>query len=98
MKNKKRLGTTRVPNFNLKMIDMIQIFRKEGWVLNPKDKVVNAILKRCEKNEGLCPCVHDSEDYDGKDLHCPCTDYTIKGKCECGLYVKDSNWDYITKR
>jgi ferredoxin-thioredoxin reductase catalytic subunit len=80
------------------MIDMIQIFRKEGWILNPKDKVVNAILKRCEKNEGLCPCVHDSEDYDGKDLHCPCTDYTIKGKCECGLYVKDSNWDYITKR
>ena len=92
------MGTTRVPNFNLKMIDMIQILRKEGWVLNPKDKVVNAILKRCEKNEGLCPCVHDSEDYDGKDLHCPCTDYTIKGKCECGLYVKDSNWDYITKR
>ena len=60
------------------MVDMIQILRKEGWVLNPNDKVVNAILKRCEKNEGLCPCVHDSEDYDGKDLHCPCTDYTIR--------------------
>lgn len=29
---------------------MIQIFRKPGWVLNPNDKIVNAILKRCELN------------------------------------------------
>ena len=35
---------------------MIQILRKEGWVLNPNDKVVNAILKRCEANNGECPC------------------------------------------
>ena len=40
---------------------MIEIHREEGWTLNPNDKVVNAILKRCEKNKGLCPCVHDSE-------------------------------------
>jgi ferredoxin-thioredoxin reductase catalytic subunit len=68
---------------------MIEIHRKEGWILNPNDKIVNAILKRCSKNEGLCPCVHNSEDYEGKDLHCPCTDYTMKNKCECGLYIKD---------
>lgn len=27
---------------------MVKILRKEGWVLNPNDKVVNSILKRCE--------------------------------------------------
>ena len=66
----------------------ITIYRKEGWILNPNDKLVNAIIRRCTKNGGLCPCVHDSEDYEGKDLHCPCTDYTMKDKCECGLYIK----------
>jgi ferredoxin-thioredoxin reductase catalytic subunit len=34
--------------------------------------------------------MHDTEDYEGKDLHCPCTDYTVKNKCECGLYLLDS--------
>jgi ferredoxin-thioredoxin reductase catalytic subunit len=67
---------------------MIQILRKEGWVLNPNDKVVNSILRMCEKNDGICPCMHDNEEYEGKDLHCPCTDYTVKNKCVCGLYKK----------
>ena len=35
---------------------MIPILRKVGWDLNPNDKVVNAILKRCEANNGECPC------------------------------------------
>lgn len=65
---------------------MIKIERKQGWDLCPNDKVVNAILKQCEKNGGLCPCVHDEEDYEGRDLHCPCTDYLLKDLCECGLY------------
>lgn len=68
---------------------MIEILRKEGWKLNPNDRVVNAILRRCEKCDGLCPCTHDSENYEGKDLHCPCTDYKLKDVCECGLYVLD---------
>lgn len=69
----------------------IKILRKEGWKLNPNDRIVNAIFRRCIKNDGLCPCVHNSEDYEGKDLHCPCTDYTIKNKCECGLYLKEND-------
>lgn len=68
---------------------MIKIHRKEGWKLNDNDKIVNAILKRCEANEGICPCIHDTEDYEGKDIHCPCTDYLLKDKCCCTLYVKD---------
>ena len=31
---------------------MIPIRRKEGWILNPNDKVVNAIFKRLEVTEG----------------------------------------------
>ena len=27
---------------------MTQIYRKEGWELNPSDKIVNAIFKRIE--------------------------------------------------
>ena len=67
---------------------MITIHRKEGWTLNPDDKIVNAILKRCEKNDGFCPCAHEPLLYDGRSLKCPCTDYTMKDKCVCGLYVK----------
>lgn len=62
---------------------MVQILRKPGWTLNPNDKVVNAIMKRVELNDGECPCDNQSE-----DKHCPCTNYTQKDKCCCGLYLK----------
>lgn len=62
---------------------MIKILRKIGWELNPNDKIVNAILSRCEKNEGKCPCYNTSE-----DPHCPCTDYRNNDTCHCNLYVK----------
>jgi len=68
---------------------MIEIKQLPGFRLNPNDKIVNGILKRCEKIGGICPCNHDTGDYEGKDLHCPCTDYTKYGKCVCGLYVRD---------
>lgn len=64
---------------------MIQIFRKEGFKLNDNDKVVNAILSRCEKNNGVCPCHHSEGD---GDLHCPCESYRERNKCVCGLYVQ----------
>lgn len=64
---------------------MIKIFRKAGFTLNPDDKVVNSILKMCEKNDGLCPCHHP--DNDG-DTHCPCSGYRLRDKCICGLYLK----------
>ncbi|WEU69833.1 hypothetical protein [uncultured Clostridium sp.] len=62
---------------------MIQILRKEGWELNPNDKVVNAILRRCEANNGECPC-HNT----GKDKRCPCSDYRENDVCHCSLYIK----------
>ena len=62
---------------------MIQLLRKEGWVLNPDDRVVNAILKRCEANNGECPC-HNT----GVDKRCPCSDYRENDVCHCNLYLK----------
>ena len=62
---------------------MITILRKEGWILNPNDKVVNSILSRVEENNGLCPCQNDSE-----DKHCPCSNYRVLDHCCCGLYKK----------
>ena len=32
---------------------MVLLKRKEGWILNPNDKVVNAIFKRLEVTEGI---------------------------------------------
>lgn len=62
---------------------MITILRKEGWDLNPNDKVVNSILKRAEANDGNCPC-HNT----GVDTRCPCSDYREKDMCHCTLYVR----------
>ena len=62
---------------------MIQILRKEGWILNPNDKIVNSIIKRIEKNDGKCPC-HNT----GYDTKCPCSDYREQDVCHCSLYVK----------
>ena len=59
---------------------------KEGWQLNPNEKIVKGITKAIERNEGMCPCVHD--DTTG-DLHCPCSDYREKDKCCCQLYIKE---------
>lgn len=64
---------------------MVTILRKEGWILNPNDKVVNGVLKMVERNNGECPC-HNT----GTDKHCPCSDYRENDICHCGLYLKVS--------
>lgn len=65
---------------------MIEILRKKGWMLNPNDKVVNNIIKRCIDNKGECPCYNNSI-----DKRCPCSDYRDNDICHCGLYIKDEN-------
>lgn len=63
---------------------MITIYRKEGFILNPNDKVVNTLLRMVERNEGKCPCSGNSSE----DLNCPCSNYRLLDKCCCGLYQK----------
>lgn len=63
---------------------MFQILRKEGWKINPNDKIVNGVLKGLWRNHWECPCQNDS--YDKK---CPCSDYRENDICHCTLYVKN---------
>lgn len=62
---------------------MVKIYRKEGFDLNPNDKIVNSIFKRVENNNGECPCHNNSI-----DKKCPCSDYRDNNICHCGLYIK----------
>lgn len=56
---------------------------REGWMLNPNEKIVNGIIKGINRCNGVCPCNNDSE-----EKHCPCSNYRTKDKCCCKLYVK----------
>lgn len=67
---------------------MITNFIKEGWELNPNPKVVNAILKRIDANDGECPCQNPGETRE--DRLCPCKEYRENNICHCTLYVKQS--------
>lgn len=70
---------------------MIEILRKDGFILNPSDKTVNALLKMIERNEGRCPCSGNTSE----DLHCPCSGYTKDNICICGLYKTREIWKPI---
>ena len=41
-----------------------KFYIKDGFILNPNEKVVNGILKGLERNGGHCPC-HNK--YSGTD-------------------------------
>lgn len=70
---------------------MIQIFRKEGWELNPNDRTVNGILKLCEVNNGECPCANPGKTIE--DRLCPCKEYRENDRCCCTLYIKKKSED-----
>ena len=57
---------------------------REGWILNPNEKIVNGIIKAINRNDGNCPCDNDSE-----EKQCACSNYRLKGKCCCKLYIKE---------
>ena len=63
----------------------MEYFIKDGWQLNPNEKVVKCITKMLERNDNICPCVHPQDD---GDLHCPCDSYKLRDKCCCQLYIK----------
>lgn len=64
----------------------IKIVRKEGWILNPNDKVVNGIFRGLERCGGHCPCKHPERI--GHD-QCPCASYLEHDICYCNLYIKE---------
>jgi ferredoxin-thioredoxin reductase catalytic subunit len=62
----------------------MEYFVKEGWKLNPNEKIVKGVTRGIERNNGECPCHNDSE-----DKHCPCSNYRLRDHCCCSLYVKE---------
>lgn len=65
-------------------IEEIKANCREGWHLNPNEKVINGILKGINRNDGLCPCNNDSV-----DKRCPCSNYREHDHCCCHLYLED---------
>jgi len=59
---------------------------KEGWQLNPNQKVVDAISKAIERNQGECPCTNPGPTREAR--LCPCEEYRLHDHCCCGLYVQ----------
>ena len=64
-------------------IEKVQENIKDGWQLNPNEKVVNAIIKGINRCNGECPCTNDAE-----EKTCPCSNYRLHDKCCCQLYIK----------
>lgn len=58
----------------------------EDTQLNPNEKIVNAIKKRLELNNGYCPC--DQGETPKEDTQCPCKKYVETHYCCCTLYTK----------
>lgn len=68
------------------MIDLQYIIDnvREGFKLNPNEKVVNGIMKGLNRNNGECPCANNST-----NKKCPCSNYRELDKCCCSLYIKE---------
>ena len=68
------------------MIDIEYIKKniREGWILNPNEKIVNGIIRGLNRCKGQCPCQNDSE-----DKTCPCSNYRADIKCCCSLYIRE---------
>ena len=68
------------------MIDIEYVKKniKEGWVLNPNEKVVNGIIKGLNRCNGECPCHNTS-----RDKQCPCSGYREEDKWCCNLYIRE---------
>ena len=63
----------------------MEILIKDGFILNPNDKIVSSLTRMIERNNGNCPCSGNTSE----DLHCPCSNYRLHSECTCGLYKKN---------
>lgn len=63
----------------------INVLIKDGFNLNPNNKVVDSLFRMIGRNKGKCPCSGNTSE----DLHCPCSNYRLHGECICGLYKKN---------
>ena len=65
----------------------MEYFVKEGWKLNPSEKIIAAITKRIAACGGECPCANPGKTVE--DRLCPCKEYRENDTCHCQLYIKE---------
>lgn len=68
-------------------LDYVSKNCREGFILNPNQKIVQGIIRGINRCNGECPCHHE----DDGDKHCPCEQYRIHNKCVCTLYIPKEN-------
>ena len=68
----------------------IKLTEKKGYKLNPDEQKFNAIFRQIAENNGHC--ITKIKKRFGHDL-CPCQIYLAGGKCFCGLYVKEDDYE-----
>ena len=66
----------------------INLTPKEGYQLNPDNKLVNAIVRAIGESDGHCMNRHIK--HRGCDI-CPCDEYLLYNNCMCKLYVKSES-------
>lgn len=59
---------------------------KQGWILNPSQKIVEGIKRALIRTEGECPCANIGRTRE--DRMCPCREYRENDHCCCNLYVR----------
>lgn len=59
---------------------------KEGWEINPNERVVKSLTMMIDNNEGECCCYNKG--LTKEDRMCPCKAYREEDLCCCKLYVK----------
>lgn len=71
-------------------IDYVKSNLKDGFILNPNEKIVKAILKGINRCKGDCPCMGNSS----YEKECPCSNFRENDICACRLYLPlVEDWD-----
>ena len=59
---------------------------KQGWIVNPDNKMFTVAIKGLINNDGNCPSKENSVI---KCKQCPCISYRVRNLCFCKLYVRN---------
>lgn len=80
--------------------------RKNGWVLNPDKKVLDAVIRGLARNEKkfgerYCPCrIRSGEKEKDTAIICPCIyhkdEIAKDGHCHCQLYYRKDATEPVT--
>jgi len=81
--------------------------RKNGWILNPDERVVAVVIRGLARNEmklgaRYCPCrIRSGDPEKDKALVCPCayhqSEVGKEGHCHCNLFFRKDTGKPVTE-